>query len=213
MMARSTLVICFGDSLTAGFQSPSREHPTGKDTPYGQFLQDHLGTTAQVHTSGICGELTGEMVLRFRRDVLERKPGYVPILGGTNDLGWNASPAEIMRNLVKMYEQTVAAGGLPIPVTVPSIRIEDGQGSREGQEWVSRHLACRGQLNQLIRDYAAAKQIACVDLFTATVDPDSGQLAQVYSNDGIHLTTAGYRLFAEQVALVLKPLLPSTSES
>jgi lysophospholipase L1-like esterase len=212
-MARSTLVICFGDSLTAGFQSPSREHPTGVETPYGQFLQDHLGATAQVHTSGICGELTGEMVLRFRRDVLEHRPGYVPILGGTNDLGWNAAPAEIMRNLVKMYEQTFAAGALPIPVTVPSIRIEDGQGSREGQEWVSGHLARRGQLNQLIRDYAAAKHVACVDLFVATADSDSGQLAQIYSNDGLHLTTAGYRLFAEQVALVLKPLLSGTPES
>jgi lysophospholipase L1-like esterase len=153
------------------------------------------------------------MVLRFRRDVLEHRPGYVPILGGTNDLGWNASPAEIMRNLVKMYEQTFAAGGLPIPVTVPSIRIEDGQGSWEGQEWLSGHLARRGQLNQLIRGYAAAKHVACVDLFAATADSDSGQLAQIYSNDGLHLTTAGYRLFAEQVALVLKPLLSGTPES
>ncbi|NJN36990.1 MAG: hypothetical protein HC794_07975 [Nitrospiraceae bacterium] len=58
-----------------------------------------------------------------------------------------------------------------------------------------------------------SKAIAYIDLFTATVDPDSGQLAQVYSNDGIHLTTAGYRLFAEQVALVLKPLLSGPSES
>lgn len=211
-MARSTLVICFGDSLTAGFQSPSREHPTGEDTPYGQFLQDYLGTTAQVHTSGICGELTGEMVLRFRRDVLEHKPGYVPILGGTNDLGWNAAPTEIMRNLVKMYEQTFALGGLPVPVTVPSIRVEDAQDSREGLEWIARHVARRNELNQLIQSYAMSKAIACVDLFTATVDPDSGQLAQVYSNDGIHLTTAGYRLFAEQVALVLKPLLSGRLE-
>jgi acyl-CoA thioesterase-1 len=68
-------------------------------------------------------------------------------------------------------------------------------------------------LNQLIRDYAAAKHIPCVDLFTATADPDSGQLAQIYSNDGLHLTTAGYRLFAEQVALVLKLLLSGTPES
>ena len=211
-MARSTLVICFGDSLTAGFQSPSREHPTGVETPYGQFLQGHLGETARVRTSGICGELTGEMVLRFRRDVLDHKPGYVPMLGGTNDLGWNASPTEIMRNLVKMYEQTFAAGGLPIPVTVPSIRIEDSQGSPEGQEWVSTHLACRGRLNQLIRAYAAAKHVAYVDLFAATADPESGQLAQIYSNDGLHLTTAGYRLFAEQVAYILKPLLAQDTQ-
>ena len=212
-MIRSTLVICFGDSLTAGFQSPSREHPTGEQTPYGQFLQDHLGGTVRIRTSGVCGELTGEMVMRFRRDVLDHNPGYVPILGGTNDLGWNASSSEIMRNLVKMYEQTFAAGGLPIPVTVPSIRVEATQGSRDGQEWIAGHLSRRNELNQLIRDYAASKAIACVDLFTATVDPDNGQLAQIYSNDGLHLTTAGYRLFAERVAGVLKPLLLNSTES
>lgn len=207
MMSQSALLICFGDSLTAGFQSPTRENPVGEETPYGHFLQEKLGGTVQVRVSGICGELTGEMVMRFRRDVLDHKPGYVPILGGTNDLGWNASPMEIMRNLVKMYEQALAAGGIPIPITVPSIRVEDAQCSREGQEWLADHIARRGRLNTLIQEYAASKNIACVDLFAATADPDSRQLAEVYSNDGIHLTTAGYRLLAEQVAQVVKPLL------
>jgi lysophospholipase L1-like esterase len=161
----------------------------------------------QVRISGICGELTGEMVLRFSRDVLDHQPGYVPILGGTNDLGWNASLSEIMRNLATMYEQTLAMDAVPIPVTVPSIRVEDASGSREGQEWVAEHLARRNRLNQRIQDYAGSKGLACVDLFAATADPESGQLAAIYSNDGIHLTTAGYRLFAEQIAHILKPLL------
>lgn len=206
-MSQSSLVICFGDSLTAGFQSPTSENPAGEETPYGHFLQDMLGGVVQVRISGICGELTGEMVMRFRRDVLDHKPGYVPILGGTNDLGWNASPMEIMRNLVNMYEQALAAGGVPIPVTVPSIRVEDSEGSREGQEWVADHLARRQQLNERIQEYAASKNIVWVDLFAATADPHSGQLAEAYSNDGIHLSTAGYRLFAEEVTQVLKPLL------
>lgn len=212
-MTRPALVICFGDSLTAGFQSPTPVNPTGQETPYGQYLQDCLGGSVQVRTSGICGELTAEMVMRFRRDVVEHKPGYVAILGGTNDLGWNGSPADIMRNLVKLYEQTFAGGGIPIPVTVPSIRIEDDQDSREGREWVAGHVARRGLLNQLIREYAAAKHIACVDLFHATADPETNQLAARYSNDGLHLTTAGYRLFAEQVALVLSPLLSRGAQS
>ena len=206
-MSRTSLVICFGDSLTAGFQSPTKDHPAGRETPYGQFLQSFLGGAGQVRISGICGELTGEMVRRFQRDVLDHQPGYVPILGGTNDLGWNASPSEIMANLIKMYEQTLAMGAVPIPVTVPSIRVEDASGSQEGQEWVAEHLIRRSQMNKLIQDYAGSKDIACVDLFAATADPESSQLAAIYSNDGIHLTTAGYRLFAEQVAYILKPLL------
>lgn len=206
-MSRSPLMICFGDSLTAGFQSPTREHPTGRDTPYGQFLPLYLDDAVEIRISGVCGELTGEMVARFGRDVLDHQPKYVPILGGTNDLGWNVSPQDILNNLIMMYEQVLGIGSLPIPVTVPSIRVEGAAESREAQAWVAEHLGRRSQLNQLIREYADSKRLACVDLFAATAEPESGQLAVHYSNDGIHLTTAGYRLFAERVALILKPLL------
>lgn len=212
-MRRTSLVICFGDSLTAGFQSPTRDNPAGRETPYGQFLQALLGDSWQVRTSGICGELTGDMAVRFQRDVLDLQPGYVPILGGTNDLGWNASPSEIVRNLITMYERTLAMGGTPVPVTVPSIRVEDAGASQAGRAWVSEHLAGRSRLNRLIQEYADANGLVCVDLFAATLDSQSGQLAGIYSNDGIHLTTAGYRLFAEQVAHILKLLLAQTTLS
>ena len=178
-MSRSPLIICFGDSLTAGFQSPTRENPSGRDTPYGQFLPSH----------------------------------YVPILGGTNDLGWNASLQDIFDNLISMYDQVLRMGGLPIPVTIPSIRVEDAAGSREGQEWVQEHVGRRRRLNQLIQKYADSKGIAYVDLFGATAEPESGQLAANYSNDGIHLTTGGYGLFAERVAQVLKPLLAGSVQA
>ncbi|ALA58112.1 SGNH/GDSL hydrolase family protein [Nitrospira moscoviensis] len=199
-----SMVVCFGDSLTAGFQSPTRENPQGTATPYGDWLQEILGPAVQVRISGVCGEVTGEMVMRFRRDVLDHRPGYVVILGGTNDLGWNAAPAEIMRNLVKLYEQTFAAGAVPIPVTVPSIRVEDHDSNPDGRTWVEGHLTRRRSLNDLIQAYAKSKNIACVDLFEATMETPSGQLAAEYSNDGLHLTTAGYRLVAERVALVIK---------
>ena len=77
-MSSTPLVICFGDSLTTGFQSPAKDNPTGRETPYGQFLQSLLESAGQVRISGICGELTGEMVTRFRRDVLDHEaPGRV----------------------------------------------------------------------------------------------------------------------------------------
>ena len=212
-MNRTPLVLCFGDSLTAGFQSPTRDNPVGRETPYGQFLQPYLGDVVEVRTSAICGELTGEMIVRFQRDVLNHQPDYVPILGGTNDLGWNTSPSEIIRNLATMYEQTIAMGGVPLPVTVPSIRVEDGPDGTMSQEWIAEHLDRRSRLNKLIQNYASSKGLAYVDLFAATVDPQSGQLAELYSNDGIHLTTAGYRLFAEHVAHILKPLLGYNAQS
>jgi acyl-CoA thioesterase-1 len=195
-METRPLVLCFGDSLTAGYQTPSRHNPTGLQTPYGRFLEELLEGRVRIVISGICGETTGEMVLRFRADVLERRPHYVVMLGGTNDLGWNASPHEIMRNLVKMYELARAAGIVPIPVTVPSLRAPDAETEEEASRWLGNHIAKRQLLNGLIQDYARSKDLHCLDLFTATADTDSLQLCPEYSNDGLHLTTEGYRRFA-----------------
>ena len=189
-------IICFGDSLTAGFQSPTAEYPAGQETPYGLFLQEWLGPAIEVRISGICGELTSEMTMRYRQDVLQHHPAHVVILGGTNDLGWNAGPEDIMRNLIKMYELARASGITPVPVTVPSIRVDVSGAGPEAELWREQHVARRRRLNGLISDYAASKSLTYVDLFTATADPETGQLAPCYSNDGLHLTTAGYRLLA-----------------
>jgi lysophospholipase L1-like esterase len=199
MMSASSHIVCFGDSLTAGFQSPTADNPLGTETPYGRFLQELTGPAARVSVSGICGELTGEMAMRFRSAVLVHHPTHVVILGGTNDLGWNALPADIMRNLLKMYELAAAAGIKPVPVTVPSIRVGDDLRSEEGRRWFAEHLDRRCQLNGLILRYAESKRLAAFDLFAATAEPETRQLAAEYSNDGLHLTTAGYRLIAERL--------------
>ena len=193
------IVVCFGDSLTAGFQSLSSDNPTGRETPYGAFLQEMIGPSMQVVISGICGELTGEMVMRFRQDVLRRHPTHVVILGGTNDLGWNAQPQDVMRNLVKMYEQARADRIVPVPVTVPSIRVEGADDNQDAQLWIGEHLTRRRQLNELIVQYADSHQLPRVDLFGATAEPTTQLLAKNYSNDGLHLTTVGYRKFAQLV--------------
>lgn len=198
-MNRTTHIVCFGDSLTAGFQSPTADNPQGAETPYGRFLQELTGPSVRVSVSGLCGELTGDMAMRFRSAVLVHEPAYVVILGGTNDLGWNATPAAILRNLRQMYELAAAAGVTPVPVTVPSIRVSDDLSSEEGRRWLAEHLDRRRQLNGLILRYAESKGLAAFDLFAATAEPETQQLAAQYSNDGLHLTTAGYRLMAERL--------------
>ncbi|MDP9132534.1 MAG: SGNH/GDSL hydrolase family protein [Nitrospirota bacterium] len=189
------LIICFGDSLTAGFQTPSLANAHAEPTPYGHVLQERLGRQGRVEVSGVCGEVTGEMVLRFRTDVLNRRPQTVIILGGTNDLGWNANPLEIMRNLIKMYESARAASIVPVPVTVPSIRVEMSQGDADAVSWLAEHISRRQRLNTLIADYAERKGMPYFDLFAVTAEPESLLLAEPYSNDGLHLTTSGYHLF------------------
>ena len=104
-----------------------------------------------------------------------------------------------MRNLLKMYELAAATGIQPVPVTIPSVRVGDDLRSEEGRRWFAEHLDRRRQLNGLILRYAESKRLAAFDLFAATVEPETQQLAALYSNDGLHLTTAGYRLVAERL--------------
>lgn len=181
-------IITFGDSLTVGYQTPSDDNPSGEPTPYGRFLLELIGPSSEVVVSGVNGELTGEMAMRLGWDVIEPAPDYVVILGGSNDLGWSAHPTAIMRNLATMYERCRAQGIAPIGVTVPSIRGHDSL------------IPSRRVLNQLILDYGRARPQAVVDLFTATAEPESLRLAEPYSNDGLHLTTEGYRMLAELVS-------------
>lgn len=218
------LIICFGDSLTAGYQAPTMACPQVRETPYGRFLQDRLRARARVAVSGLCGETTGEMAGRFGRDVEPRRPAWVVILGGTNDLGWQTAPSEILGHLVGMYERALARNITPVAVTVPSIRVGGGPEDvppapaesdfpGEAQRWAADHIARRRTLNRLIMDYCAGKELACVDLFTDTAEPRTGQLAARYSNDGLHLTSAGYERLAsllyERVFAAAIPPSPS----
>ena len=107
------------------------------------MLQERLGHQARVEISGVCGEVTGEMVLRFRADVLESSSAGRGHSGGNQRLGWNADPMEIMRNLTKMYELARAASIVPVPVTVPSIRVEVGGNNPEAAAWLAAHIQRR----------------------------------------------------------------------
>ena len=188
-------ILCFGDSLTVGYQSPTPQHPNIRETPYGHCLQTLVGHKATIRVSGVCGEVTGEMVMRFRQDVIAHRPAYAVILGGTNDLGWNANPSEIFRNLVKLYESARHADIMPIAITVPSILPAVGD-QRAEKAWVTDLLQTRAQLNGLIREYCLSQGVPFVDLNTATADPETQLLMNQFSNDGLHLTTAGYECLA-----------------
>ena len=209
MNPNSPYLVCFGDSLTAGYQT----HPGGfgqvADTPPGEFLQQWVGDRAYVDVTGICGEVTADMVKRFPYDVVARAPQVVVILGGTNDLGWNVSPLRIGENLQHMYRQALSANIQPVGVTVPSI----GMGGKEVgytfpsetrssgllPEWVHAHLKARLQLNRMIEEACLTLSMTCLDLFTETAEGSAKLLAQRYSSDGLHFNTAGYEAFARLI--------------
>lgn len=194
----SPLLVCFGDSLTAGYQVQAETGMPLPDVPYGGFLQEWLGARGRVSVKGICGEITSDMVTRFSRDVIDVGPSHTVILGGTNDLGWGITPSTIITNLERCYMLALAAEIRPVGVTVPSIRVE-GHGAGPLPAWLQEHLRYRLELNRLITERCERLQMPCVDLFQGTSEPPSSLLSARYSSDGLHLNAAGYKTFAQLV--------------
>ena len=200
-------VVCFGDSLTLGYLSPTRHSPFPEHVAYGVYLQEWIVTRGHVLVHGVCGETTQDMRVRFHTDVLENFPHVAIILGGTNDLGLGVSPAAIMENLYFFYEQAQANGIVPVAVTVPSLRednwlsddVDRGVPTSRLSPAIEQAIARRVTLNQSIKDVGRERRIPVIDWFAETCEPNTKALALEYSNDGLHLTTAGYRKLAEMI--------------
>ena len=212
----SLKIVCFGDSLTLGYQSPTLRAPFVENIPYGTYVQEWLGERGRVLVRGVCGETTQDMRLRFQEDVLDHRPQIAIILGGTNDLGLDISLTTLMENLGFFYEQAQAHGILPVAVTVPSLRDDAGQDDvfdkdqslRRLTPTVERAIGLRVTLNQSIKDLSRERHIPVVDWFAETCEVSTQALASEYSNDGLHLNTTGYRKLAELVwKQVLEDLL------
>src|SRR6266849_5605536 len=85
-------VVFLGDSITDGWDNPAN----GGFFPGKPYID-----------RGISGQTTPQMLIRFRRDVIELKPEVVVILAGTNDIAGNTGPMTleaIEDNLVSMAE-------------------------------------------------------------------------------------------------------------
>ena len=197
-MQKTLVFVAFGDSLTVGFQYPTPFSLWIEETPYTDFLQvkvvnlleriGQLGSiSVQFQNKGVNGDLTSNMLLRFKRDVIDLKPKCVIILGGSNDIGWGIPTEEIFGNLKRIYAQARDNAIEPVTCTVPSILGFD------------LYIPSRLELNRLIREFCAQNGLFCVDLFKATSDPKTNRLLEKFSNDGLHLATDGYEKIAETV--------------
>ncbi len=187
------MIVALGDSLTVGYQLTDDEDWIGF-TPYTVFFNERLselgqreGLQFQIHNKGILGEVTSEMLARFGRDVLNLKPNFVIIMGGTNDLGGGAPPVDVLGNLTRMYDAALKNDIKIIACSIPSILGCDSL------------IAPRVALNEMIRLHCAQNGMAFADVFGATADPKTNRLIDHYSSDGIHLSTLGYKKMADTI--------------
>jgi lysophospholipase L1-like esterase len=138
---------------------------------------------------GISGQTTGQMLVRFRADVINLKPKVVLILGGTNDIAGNSGPSTlemIEDNLASMAEIAQANG---IKVIMCSVLPAYDYPWKPGVQPAEKIFA----LNLWIKDYASGHHCVYLDYYSPLADERKG-MKKEYSEDGVHPNKEGYRI-------------------
>lgn len=163
--------VFMGDSITEGWAS--------KDPSF--FKKNNFVGR------GIGGQVTSQMLLRFREDVIKLKPKRVIILAGTNDIAENQGPIsldKVFGNIVSMVELAKANN---IKVVLCSVLPAYDFGWRKDMHPAEKVIA----LNKMIEAYAKKQNIPYVDYHSQMKDSRNG-LDKIYTEDEIHPTEKGY---------------------
>lgn len=164
-------VVFMGDSITEGWSATYPEFFNGK--PY--------------INRGIGGQVTGQMLVRFRDDVLALKPDAVFIMAGTNDIALNQGPIPletVAGHLQSMAELAWANGIEPV---ICSVLPASHYPWRPGPDPATDIPL----LNEMLKAYAERLGFRYLDYFSAMTDGENG-LQDELTYDEVHLTREGY---------------------
>jgi len=141
---------------------------------------------------GISGQISPQLLIRFRQDVIDLKPAAVIILAGSNDIAGNKGHVtnegimdhiKSMSELAKLHRiKVILCKYLPIyeypwnKSIQPAEKIVD--------------------LNNRIEAYAKENNFTILDYWTPLVDKRKGQ-RQELTVDGVHPNLAGYKIMEE----------------
>ncbi|UQB67416.1 SGNH/GDSL hydrolase family protein [Epilithonimonas zeae] len=180
------------------YENQNQEIKVKKVTPNSVFMGDSItegwfSTDPEFFTKnnfvgrGISGQVTSQMLIRFREDVIKLKPKRVIILAGTNDIAENQGPIsldKVFGNIVSMVELAKAN---KIQVILCSVLPAYDFPWRKDIIPADRVIT----LNNMIKDYAQKNHITYVDYHSVLKDEKNG-LPKEIAEDGIHPNKLGY---------------------
>lgn len=152
-------------------------------------LGDPALFSAGVIDRGISGQTTGQMLVRFRQDVIDLRPVAVHLMAGTNDIAGNSGPttlATVQGNIQSMVEMAEAHGITVILASIPPAADFPWRPGLQPARTIET-------LNAWLQGYAEGKGIRYVDYHAVLAD-GSGGLQKALANDGVHPNRDGYAL-------------------
>lgn len=184
------VILCFGDSLTAGMGlDPEEAYPAVL-----QQIIDSLGLNYTVINSGLSGETTASGKNRLNW-VLNQKTEVFLLELGANDglrgiaLSETRSNLQAIINMVKAKnpDSKVILAGMQIPPNM-------------GPEYTS-------EFREIFPELAAENNAYLIPFLLK----DVGGIPELNQNDGIHPTREGHKILARNVWEVLGPVLVSSN--
>jgi acetyl esterase/lipase/lysophospholipase L1-like esterase len=139
---------------------------------------------------GIGGQVSSQMLVRFREDVINLHPMAVVLEAGTNDIAENRGPIsleDIFGNIVSMCQLARASG---IKVIIGSVLPASEFSWHTGLQPAEKIIA----LNNMLREYAAKNQIIYVDYWSALVNDKKGMKPELTLDGLVHPNLAGYKI-------------------
>ena len=180
-------VAFLGDSITA----------QGWSNPHGYVRLVVAGLDANCVKitplpAGIGGNRSPDMLARLKRDVLEKKPDWVTISCGMNDVihGPKGVPLEqFQTNLTELVAQCQAAGLKVMLFTTTT-----------AGAWDSAQTRQLGDYSAFLRQLAQEKHCVLADLYPVFVAAlKQADTLHGLTGDGVHLTPEGNQLMARTV--------------
>lgn len=185
-MVKNAKVVFIGNSITDNWYKL-----------YPEFFNNNEGYICR----GISGQVTAQMLARFRSDVINLKPETVVILAGTNDIAMNqgyVSIDHIYENIISMAELAKFNG---INVVLCSVLPAD----RYSWSWeIDRERAIRSinELNNKLRTYAKKHKMLYADYFSEMVDENKA-LRKEFQQDAVHPNKNGYIVMEKVIQKIL----------
>jgi lysophospholipase L1-like esterase len=165
-------VVFFGDSITDFW---GRRY--GKFFPGKPYIN-----------RGISGQVTPQLLLRLRQDVIALQPKVVVFLGGTNDIGGSLGPIDPAASHANIMSMVDLARAHNIRVVLASLTPVCDSISRQTDK---RPMEKIREMNDWIKEYATRNGIVYLDYWPAMLD-QSGVLRKELTWDGLHPNDAGY---------------------
>ncbi|CZR54169.1 related to esterase [Phialocephala subalpina] len=211
MLAKSLRILCFGDSLTAGYSAstyPTLHAYAGalETSLKAAYPQLNISTDVQgfLGDQTECPAFVCPGFLPRIEKLYENTPGYdyAIILGGTNDLHWNRTVDNIFTSIQKVWNIALTNHTKVLALTVP----ECGDC---GNETDVKTLALNSNIiNHVASNFYTFNLHDSVPYWNMTAAERSS-----YWDDGIHWTPKGYDLVGGRIAERMLEMLKANNQT